>query len=1021
MKPKIKKGLSTIVVLLVLFSVLFPQPIYAEQLQTKEITLPESQSQSQTHTIDVSQIGKIKSITVDSGNVSYSREGNNLTVNLSNGEVDRSEWIPQKYSKSVTDYRTSSSQNGFGSSIPFSSGGYTGILYQNGSPEVISGSYVADQQKSASKTLTSSSTYFDSTTYYSDSYGYYGYISKSGSWYVYSSTTSPTLSKIVSVTDTWSWSGYAIWNKNTSSWDMTPYKTFPSNGYNYTYSDSSGYSGICVVRSGGMISGSPTVGGTYFKHVPGTTPGERKDWSETYRFVNNNCTVYKQGSTTTTYGQNYYGLVVKPGYDTRTWKQNYSGTVYQGAYDNYYHYKITIQYWNDETAPNLTVTTDNRLPSNQRVISYVAEDEESGIKKVTLPNGTTSTNPSSNYIVYENGTYTFEIENNVGLKTIKSINVSNVETEIPNTPSIIANESWSNQNQTVSISDRGDNGFSGVDRIEYSLSGSTSQNWKEYTSAFTITDEGETTITAKVFDKAGNLSQTVSKTVKIDKSLPSLTVTPSVYGLTNTELNLLVKASDLLSGIKRIKLPNGNYVYSPEITFRVGENGTYVFEAEDNVGNKTSFTSTVNNIKKNVLITNNRQVELELYAEDLYSGVTHMRLKNEEKAWSTWELYQLEKDWILSPVDGLKHVWIQYMDKVGNISEAIEDIIILDTTKPVIQFVKINNGDDYTKSQNVKLTVNASDSYTGMKDLYISNDNHNWTKVSYQSNEVDWALSNGDGIKTVYVKVSDTAGNISSVMTDTIFFDTTKPLANIIINNGDAYTPTREVKLTLSYSDIGGSGIETVKVIEGDKEYILPKPVPNSPTTINWTLDFGVSKTVSIVVVDKAGNISNIASDSIIVDKLTIKDFTLEEVVNPLEFNSKHPFTPKVWAFSPQPMIAGGNITFSIDVKSAFEPNMVEDKVDYKVEVIADNGYHKAFVGTMRKAGNHYTQTITIPKDVPTGAKVYASATAQRKLLISPFDTQTVYFPGGEDVSQRAQIGVVSGNIYDVIRFNEIQ
>jgi hypothetical protein len=676
------------------------------------------------------------------------------------------------------------------------------------------------------------------------------------------------------------------------------------------------------------------------------------------------------------------------------------------------------EYQIDRTPPEATYTVTPSTWTNRDVtIQLKATDNLSGVNRVQLPNGNWVNQTDISYVVSTNGVQTFKIVDNAGNETTRSINVNFIDKDVPNAPTLILDSpenTWVGHDVVATIKDNGDKGVSGF-RVEYRLSGATNQDWTTYTAPITIHNDGITTIEARVVDNAGNISNVVSKTVKIDQNAPQLTITPDIKVLTNTDVVLTAKATDDATGVKRIQLPNGNWVNGDQASYRVSENGTYTFKAEDNFGNVRTVNYVVSNIKKNVLITNKREVLLELHAEDLYSGVAYMRFKNEDEAWTAFEPYQTLKDWVLSAGDGLKHVWVQYMDKVGNMADPVEDIIILDMTKPNASLFKINDDAPYTKTPNVTLSIKASDALTGVKDIYLSNDNKNWVKMPY-AEQVDWTLSNGDGIKTVYLKVSDVAGNISDVITDTIFLDTTKPIADIKINNDDAYTATREVTLTLTYSDVGGSGVDIVKIIEGDKEYILPKPLPNSPVTIPWTLDYGVVKTVSIVVIDKAGNVSDMVSDSIIVDKLTLERFTLEDVVNPLEFNEG--FTPKVWPFAPQPMLAGGNITFSIDIKRATDPSVVQDKVDYKVEVVGDYGYHKVFVGTMDKEGDHYTKTITLPKDAPSGSKVYVSATAQRKLLVSPYDIQTVYFPG-DDASAKAQIGVIGENIYNTIRFNE--
>ena len=669
----------------------------------------------------------------------------------------------------------------------------------------------------------------------------------------------------------------------------------------------------------------------------------------------------------------------------------------------------------DVENPVLTLTSATSNWTNQGVDITATATDNHGVKRIKLPNGTWVNGAIAMYKAPANGTYTFEAEDLSGLIDKKSITIDVIEQELPNAPTILANEEWSASAQTVNISHNGDNGQSGVQTVEYQLSGATSEPWQEYTVPFQLKDNGTTTISARVKDNAGNYSPVVTKLVRIDIQNPLLDVTKETELLINESILLTAVARDNESGIKSIRLPNGNVVNSSTIQYRVEENGEYIFISTDNVGHQTTRSIHVRNIKKNVLITNKVNVQLDLKAEDLYSGVTHMRFKNEGFAWTPYEAYNPVKDWNLALPDGLKHVWVQYRDKVGHESEMIEDIIILDTTKPIIDSFVINNDDKYTNQLKVQLSLKGKDALTGIKEMQFSNDNVNWTTTPYAETH-EWSLLAGDGNKTVYARLVDEAGNVSTVMTDTIFLDSTKPLAGIVINNGDSYTPVRDVELTLTFSDFNGSGVETVKVIEGSREYILPKPVGNSPVKIPWTLDFGAVPTVSIIVIDKAGNYSDMASDTIIVDKLTLERFTLENVINPLQFNPKNPFKSLIWAFEPQPMLAGADIEFSIDLKAPMEPSVMLDGIQYKVEIVSDSGYHKVFMGAMNKQVNHYRQVITLPKDAPKDAKVYASATAQRKLLVKPFDIQTVYFP--ED-GAKAQIGFIEGNIQETIQFNE--
>jgi hypothetical protein len=76
--------------------------------------------------------------------------------------------------------------------------------------------------------------------------------------------------------------------------------------------------------------------------------------------------------------------------------------------------------------------------------------------------------------------------------------------------------------------------------------------------------------------------------------------------------------------------------------------------------------------------------------------------------------------------------------------------------------VIINNNDIVTYSRNVILTLSATynDKELGVDGLMaLSNDNREWSEPEAYATGKIWTLSPGEGIKTVYVKFSDAAGN----------------------------------------------------------------------------------------------------------------------------------------------------------------------------------------------------------------------------------------------------------------------
>ena len=100
-----------------------------------------------------------------------------------------------------------------------------------------------------------------------------------------------------------------------------------------------------------------------------------------------------------------------------------------------------------------------------------------------------------------------------------------------------------------------------------------------------------------------------------------------------------------------------------------------------------------------------------------------------------------------------------------------------DTTPPT-GTISINNAANYSSSLNVTLALSAIDSGSGMgsgSQMQFSNNNSTWSAAENYAVTKSWALTTGDGQKTVYVKFKDVSGNWSQSYSDTIILDTTLP------------------------------------------------------------------------------------------------------------------------------------------------------------------------------------------------------------------------------------------------------
>lgn len=98
-------------------------------------------------------------------------------------------------------------------------------------------------------------------------------------------------------------------------------------------------------------------------------------------------------------------------------------------------------------------------------------------------------------------------------------------------------------------------------------------------------------------DNAGNISE-VSHYHYQDKFSPELTITASTKDWTNKAITLHVVATDKDSRVKKIGLPNGQWINGSKAEFIVNENGIYYFKAVDEGGNETIQSIILSNIDK---------------------------------------------------------------------------------------------------------------------------------------------------------------------------------------------------------------------------------------------------------------------------------------------------------------------------------------------------------------------------------------------------------------------------------------
>ncbi|HYS42790.1 MAG TPA: Ig-like domain-containing protein, partial [Geobacteraceae bacterium] len=326
----------------------------------------------------------------------------------------------------------------------------------------------------------------------------------------------------------------------------------------------------------------------------------------------------------------------------------------------------------------------------------------------------------------------------------------------------------------------------------------------------------------------------------VDKTPPTVVITSPAAGLTNNRTpqltyavsdgTVVVKVGgvvvDKVSGDSLAPLADGTHTVRVEATDTAGNSAF----AEVTIGVDTAAPAGGMVINSAAAFTTTPAVTLTLTASDT-NGVVEMQFSNDGSSWSSPEPFAITKAWALSSGDGSKSVYVRYRDAAGNwTTAAITAVIVLDTAAPSGAVV-INGGSAYTTTTAVTLTLSAADT-NEVTQMQFSNNGSAWSSPEPFATTKAWALSSGDGSKSVYGKYKDAAGNWTTAnIYGTIVLDTTAPAGSIVINGGSSYTASAAVTLTLSATD--ASGVTGMQFSNDGSTWTTPEAYA---TTRNWTL-----------------------------------------------------------------------------------------------------------------------------------------------------------------------------------------
>lgn len=270
----------------------------------------------------------------------------------------------------------------------------------------------------------------------------------------------------------------------------------------------------------------------------------------------------------------------------------------------------------DKTKPAVEVDGLSDVITNQNVtLNFHASDALSGIKQIVTPKATHNFDGSKNvdftYIAEANGVIPIRVVDLAGNETTLNINITNIDKDKPSISATgIQEDNWTKGWTDVNL--YASDSHSGVNKIEYRLSGATQKGWSVYSDKITITNSGLTQIDFRATDNVGNVSDIISRNIKIDNIAPSVKISASDE-IFNRNLNIsLSEINDSLSGVSKIRLSNSssfdsytefelNNVSSKNIIFELdkknnqlenfGERNVYV-KLYDNAGNVNNYTIT---------------------------------------------------------------------------------------------------------------------------------------------------------------------------------------------------------------------------------------------------------------------------------------------------------------------------------------------------------------------------------------------------------------------------------------------
>lgn len=205
----------------------------------------------------------------------------------------------------------------------------------------------------------------------------------------------------------------------------------------------------------------------------------------------------------------------------------------------------------------------------------------------------------------------------------------------------------------------------------------------------------------------------------------------------------------------------------------------------------------------------NQNVKITADHSDAISGISKVEYSHDNSTWltSNWDTTSTSaKTTGTWTGERNNKFYVKVTDVAGNTT--VKDTSIkIDKTAPSLTITNPSNG-NWT-NQNIKITAEHSDAASGLSKLVYGYDNKTWTDWAMSSTTKTEGTWKAERNNTLYVKVTDVAGNAATKNT-TVKIDKTVPTCSISLDGTEGkngwYKSNIAVKLTPSDNASGVSG-----------------------------------------------------------------------------------------------------------------------------------------------------------------------------------------------------------------------